>query len=289
MNQEKIGKFILELRKEKNMTQQELADKIGVTDRAISKWENGRGMPDLSLLKPLCKELEITINELISGEKIDKKDYQEKLEENIFNTIDYTDKKIKKTNKIFKFIITTILIVIISLVIMFFIDVNKMKQNKPVIFSTWGYEYTPAINLHEDEIYLAIKEYLVNKGDNEIKHHKGEKTFASMRVYLIEEKDKDKNYNIYSWVLEEKYYLDNDELKQDSGSSMPYKFVLKKINDKYVVTDSRNPRDGSYYVEDMKNIFPRSVRNDMNNVHIDGTVERLKMEIEEKAKLYFHK
>lgn len=66
MNQEKIGNFILELRKEKNMTQQELADKIGVTDKAISKWENGRGMPDLSLMKPLCKELGITINELIS-------------------------------------------------------------------------------------------------------------------------------------------------------------------------------------------------------------------------------
>lgn len=81
MNQEKIGNFILELRKEKNMTQQELADKIGVTDKAISKWENGRGMPDLSLMKPLCKELGITINELISGERIDKKKYQEKLEE----------------------------------------------------------------------------------------------------------------------------------------------------------------------------------------------------------------
>ena len=55
------------------MTQQELADKIGVTDRAISKWENGRGLPDLSLMKPLCDELGISINELISGEKIDKK------------------------------------------------------------------------------------------------------------------------------------------------------------------------------------------------------------------------
>ena len=62
MDQEKIGKFIFELRKEKKMTQQELADKIGVTDRAISKWENGRGMPDLSLMKPLCDVLGITLN-----------------------------------------------------------------------------------------------------------------------------------------------------------------------------------------------------------------------------------
>ena len=98
MNQEKIGKFILELRKEKHMTQQELADKLGVTDRAISKWENGRGMPDLSLMKPLCDELEITINELISAEKIDTKDYPKKSDENIINTIDYTNKKIEKKN-----------------------------------------------------------------------------------------------------------------------------------------------------------------------------------------------
>ena len=91
MNQEKIGKFIAKLRKEKNMTQLQLSLKLGVTDRAISKWENGRGMPDLSLMKPLCNELGITINDLLSGEVIDKNNYQEKLEENNLNTIDYTD------------------------------------------------------------------------------------------------------------------------------------------------------------------------------------------------------
>ena len=63
MEQEKIGKFILQLRKERNLTQKELAEKIGVTDRAISKWENGRGMPELSLIKPLCDELDISVNE----------------------------------------------------------------------------------------------------------------------------------------------------------------------------------------------------------------------------------
>ena len=63
MNQEIIGKFIAECRKEKNMTQQELADKLGVTDRAISHWENGRRLPDYSLLKELCDTLSISINE----------------------------------------------------------------------------------------------------------------------------------------------------------------------------------------------------------------------------------
>ena len=84
------------------LSQLELAEKLQYSNKNISKWENGRGMPDLSLMKPLCKELGITINELISGERIDKKEYQEKLEENILNTIDYSNKKIKRTNKIFK-------------------------------------------------------------------------------------------------------------------------------------------------------------------------------------------
>lgn len=291
MEQEKIGKFILELRKEKNMTQQELADKIGVTDRAISKWENGRGMPDLSLMKPLCKELGITINELLSGEKIDKKDYQEKLEENILNTIDYSDKRIKKNNKLFKIVICTIIVVIASLVLMFFIDVRMMNQNKEVVFSTWGFDYAPAVDLHEMriEIEMAIKEYLVEKSDNEPKHHDGEKTFVSMRIYLLEEVKGDELYYIYAWVRDGKYYLENDELKQDSGSSIPHKFVVEKINNEFVVTDSRIPRDGSYYADDMKNIFPRSVRKDMENVHTDGTNQRLGLEVEEQAKLYFHK
>lgn len=98
MNQEKIGKFIASCRKQKNITQQELAEKLGVTDRTIGNWENGRNMPDLSLFKPLCDELDITLNDLMSGEKVNQKEYQEKLEENIINTINYTNKKIKNKN-----------------------------------------------------------------------------------------------------------------------------------------------------------------------------------------------
>ena len=96
MNQEKIGKFIAKCRKDKKMTQSELAEKLGVTDKSVGNWENGRNMPDLSLFKPLCDELGITINDLLSGEKISKDKYQEKFEENIVNTIDYSTKKINK-------------------------------------------------------------------------------------------------------------------------------------------------------------------------------------------------
>ena len=109
MDQDKIGKFITELRKEKKLTQQELANKLGVTDRAISNWENGRRLPDYSLIKDLCQELDITINELLSGERINKDNYQDKLEENIVNlAIDS-----KKSNQKIKIILISILILLI--------------------------------------------------------------------------------------------------------------------------------------------------------------------------------
>ena len=97
----KIGKYIAENRKKKNMTQEQLAERIGVTSKTISRWENGNYMPDISLLKPLSEELGITLNDLLSGEKVEKEKYQEKLEENIINTIDYSNKKvIEKNNSI---------------------------------------------------------------------------------------------------------------------------------------------------------------------------------------------
>ena len=289
MNQEKIGRFIAELRKEKKMTQINLANKLGITDRAISKWENGRGLPDLSLLTPLCEILDVSINELLSGSRLDKKDYQEKLEKNIIDAIDYTDKKIRKTKKIFIIILSVIIMFIALFMVMYGIDINRMRNNKSVIFSTWGYSYVPPIDLKEEEIKLAITDYLIQKGDSEPKHNDNEKTFVSMRIYLIEEKERDKHYNIYAWVLEEKHYLENDEIKQDSGSSIPYKFVVKSVDGKFSVTDFKIPRDGSYYSVDMKNIFPDSVRNDMNEVHNDGTIEKLEMDIQKQLNLYFHK
>ncbi len=116
MNQEKIGKFIANLRKEKNMTQQELAKKLGVTDRAISKWENGRGLPDYSLLKDLCNELDINVNELLSGEKISKEDYKTSAEENMSKLINDNYSEKKKINWI---IAISVAVVYLSISILF--------------------------------------------------------------------------------------------------------------------------------------------------------------------------
>lgn len=105
MNQEKIGKFIASCRKKQKLTQNELGELLGVTEKSISNWENGRNMPDLSLFKPLCDALNITINDLMSGEKIEKKKYQEKFEENIVNTIDFSTKKLNKYSGIISLIL----------------------------------------------------------------------------------------------------------------------------------------------------------------------------------------
>lgn len=289
MEQEKIGKFILQLRKEKGMTQKQLAEKLGVTDRAISKWENGRGMPELSLMKALCDELGISVNELLSGEKIEKEDYQEKLEENILNTIEYTSKNVERKNYVVQFVFGVLIILVVGIGLLFVIDMSRMQRNEPVLFSTWGYCYTPPINIDDKAIDMAVKKYIVEMGDTAPMHHDGEKTFACIRTFLLEEKEAEKLYYVYAWVVEGRYYLENEEIKQDSGSSIPYVFVVENIDDEYMVTDSRIPRDGSYYAKDMKNMFPLSVRHDMEQIQLDGTIDMMLLEVEEKANLYFHK
>ncbi len=85
MNQEKIGKFIAEQRKLNNLTQEELAEKLGITKNAVSKWERGLGLMDMSLLKPLSEILQVSINEILAGEKIKSNEIEKKSEENIIN------------------------------------------------------------------------------------------------------------------------------------------------------------------------------------------------------------
>ena len=288
MDQEKIGKFISLVRKEKNMTQNDLALKLGITDRAVSKWENGRGMPDLSLIKDLCEILDITVNELLSGERLDNQEYQNKSEENIIKTIDYTNNKIKKTKNIFWIIVIAIISIFGILSLMFLIDIDRMRNNKEVIFSTWGFSYVPPIDLSTDMMEISIMEYLINTSESD-KRYENEKSFVSLKTYLVEEIKDRKLYYVYSWVLEESYYLDNNKILQDSGSSIPYKFIIERNDDDYKVIDYKIPRDGSLYQKDMKVLFPYYVRSQMDEVHTDGTIERLQLEIDYQVDLYFKK
>ena len=99
MDQIKIGKFIAKCRKKNNLTQMQLAEKLNITDRAISKWENGKSMPDSGIMLDLCKELKISVNELLSGEMIEMKNYNESVEKNLLDMVkqkEETDKRLLK-------------------------------------------------------------------------------------------------------------------------------------------------------------------------------------------------
>ena len=96
MDQIKIGKFIADERKRKGYTQKQLSEKLAISDKTISKWERGNGFPEVSLLLPLCNELEITVNELLSGERVSEEEYLKKAEENMVNLVKEAQESKKK-------------------------------------------------------------------------------------------------------------------------------------------------------------------------------------------------
>jgi len=168
MNQEQIGSFIAKSRKAKNMTQQELAEKLGVSDKTIGNWENGRNMPDLSLFKPLCEELAITINDLMSGEEIKKENYQEKFEENIINLTIDNKKKTKKKIKLLILIFTAcslILLIANSLYNTIKLDVNYdsrlMKCNFDDNYFNYNITGISVLNTNYVERVIYNKKYLL--------------------------------------------------------------------------------------------------------------------------------
>ena len=99
MDTKKIGSFIACRRREKGLTQEQLGEKLGVTNKTVSRWENGNYMPDLSLLEPLSKELGITLNELLAGETLEESAIAENAEKNLIGTIDYSARKIRNTHR----------------------------------------------------------------------------------------------------------------------------------------------------------------------------------------------
>ena len=124
MDQVKIGKFLSDERKAKGYTQKQLSEVLGISDKTISKWECGNGFPEASLLLPLCNELEITVNELLTGERISQQNYKKKAEENMVNMIrekEENKQKLLLTTMIG--VISTITFVTLLLVVCFYTDV----------------------------------------------------------------------------------------------------------------------------------------------------------------------
>ncbi len=127
MELNKIGKFIAKERKNKNYTQKQLADILNVSDRTISKWECGKGFPEVALLLPLCNELGITVNELLTGERLAKEDYMEKAEQVM---VDFVKEKEENTIKmqliVLMGIISTVSFITLLVVVCIYTEVISM-------------------------------------------------------------------------------------------------------------------------------------------------------------------
>ena len=100
MDQAKIGSFIAQCRKNANLTQMQLAEKLNITDRAISKWETGKAMPDSSIMLELCCVLKITVNDLLSGEVVTMDNYNKELEKNLLEMVKQKEEADKRLLKL---------------------------------------------------------------------------------------------------------------------------------------------------------------------------------------------
>ena len=140
MNQIKIGKFIAEQRKATGLTQMQLAEKLGVTDRAVSKWENGRAMPDSSIMLDLCKILNISVNELLSGEIIEMENYNSEVENKLIEMVkqkEEYDKKLLSLEWVIG-ILSVIILLIPTLIVVTLIPEGSMEEWKRVLIVLAG-------------------------------------------------------------------------------------------------------------------------------------------------------
>ena len=181
MNQEKIGKFIQEKRKEKKMTQEQLAEKMGVSINAVSKWERGLSMMDISLLKPLSEILEISVSELLNGQRIDKVD-----DEIINDTITASTNIYVKREK--KKIIKRMLILITGLILLLFTSLSIISEfNYGIIpFGSKAYMDFPNLNSLHMKINADKCINLIMAKDIE----NLDKLVVSNRAYLLLEDSK---------------------------------------------------------------------------------------------------
>lgn len=265
MNQDKSGKFIAKLRKEKNMTQEQLAEKMGVSINAVSKWERGLSFPDVSLYKKICKELDINIEELINGEKDKSEEAKEKA---IISTIKDKEKIKSKSKKIL--IIFSVVFVIILNVLIYY-----NKNLKVSLVNDSDYLYDEVIN------FLKVKEFDENKDANE----KDFNVFYSYHGFGIE---KNKNYKyVYMWIYNQSYYIEKEEygsgLAISSGASLPIKAIYKDNK----LQDIIYPKDGKYYTKSIKEMFPGIIAYQVLDFDKEKNINKLFNEVENKKNIYY--
>lgn len=166
MDNVKIGKLIAKCRKEKKLTQKELAEKLGVTDKSVSKWENGNCLPDVSLYIELCEILEITLNEFFLGERIKENEFKEKADQNLFKVLESStfslDEKIKyyrkKWQKDHRFELT---IEIIACLVFLFIFFDNLEIFIITIIGSFAWSI-----IKYNQMMVYIENHAYQKSDN---------------------------------------------------------------------------------------------------------------------------
>ena len=133
MEQEKIGEFIAAQRKEKGMTQKQLGDALKISDKTVSKWECGKGLPDISIIMPLCELLNISVNELLSGEHLTEDSYPEKAEENMMQLIQETENQKRDSTRRY-YCRTAAWILGNLLILLALIMTSASQKNFPIFF-----------------------------------------------------------------------------------------------------------------------------------------------------------
>ena len=134
MDQVKIGKFIAGCRKKVNLTQAQLAERLGITDRAVSKWETGKSMPDSSVMLELCSILEITVNDLLSGEVVTVNDYNKELEKNLFEMVKQKEESDRRLLTLeWVIIVLSFVVLIIPIIIGAFITAQEWQRSLIVL------------------------------------------------------------------------------------------------------------------------------------------------------------
>lgn len=158
MEQEKIGQFIAELRKEKGLTQKKLAEQLHITDKAISKWECGNSLPDHAVMLRLCEILGISVNELLSGERLSSMDYNRKAEKNIMTLMEENSKNQKKNKRQW----ITQMMVVLCLVVYFLWFINHSTKHSTENILEIGY-FIDFAALHADILLTLIMLILAKK------------------------------------------------------------------------------------------------------------------------------
>ncbi|MBP5649061.1 MAG: helix-turn-helix transcriptional regulator [Clostridia bacterium] len=149
MNQIKIGKFIAAKRKEQNLTQAQLAEKLGITDRAVSKWETGKSLPDASIMLELCALLGITVNDLLCGEVVSMENYNEQMEKSLIEMVkqkEQSDKRLLTMEIVIGLISTIFLFAMLAVGIIF------MTLEKPI----WAFIIPVGIGLVQFIVCIAF-------------------------------------------------------------------------------------------------------------------------------------